>query len=585
LIYPATKKSPTGRVTFPSIVLALLGFVQALYIILHHAELQFRMERVAPVKNIEVILGLIAILVILEATRRAISPALAYCGLFSLVYYYFGHYLPGIFKHDVVTFPRLIENMYLLSDEGIYGMFTGVSSTFVYLLVLFGVFVYRAGTGGLLIDLSSSLMGRYSGGPAKIAVLGSCLFGMISGSSVANVYTSGSFTIPMMKKVGYKREFAAGVEAASSTGGQLMPPIMGAAIFIMAEWISVPYIKIAKASFIPALLFYFGILAQTHLEAKRNKLVGMPREEIPKFSKAFFQAHLFIPIAGLIYFLFRGYTPFTASFYAILMCVGVSLFRKDTRMTPKTILYALYEGAKGASSIAAAIVCSAIIMSVLVHTGLGVAFTSIVLTASMGSLFLGLTIIAIACIILGLALPATPTYMLVAAVCSPAMEQFGVPRMAAHLFIFYFGCLEAVTPPLAMCSFAAAQLAEADPMKVCWVGFKLAISGFIVPFLFVYHPPLLLKGNIWEVLIYSGMAFVGVALIAVALEGWFTDKLNIIWRLVSIVLGGLVMAAGSKFYFVSIPICILLGIYLIFIFLKKKQHRRKLQYSKLQAGS
>lgn len=581
LVYPATKKSPKGRVTFPSIILALLGFVQAFYIILYNAELELRMARVAPVKNIEVILGLVAILVILEATRRAISPALAYCGLFSLVYYYFGHYIPGTFRHDVVPFPRLIENMYLLADEGIYGMFTGISSTYIYLLVLFGVFIYRAGTGQLLVELSTSLMGRYSGGPAKIAVLGSCLFGMISGSAVANVYTVGSFTIPLMKKVGYRREFAAGVEAAASTGGQLMPPVMGAAAFIMAEWISVPYLEIAKAAAIPALLYYFGIIAQTHFEAKRDGLVGMPREEIPQFRKAFSKAHLFIPVAGLIYLLFRGYTPFTASFYAILLCVGVSLFRKDTRMTPKTILYALDEGARSASSIAAAIVCSAIIMSVLVHTGLGIAFTSIVMTTSMGSFFMALVLIAIACILLGLALPATPTYMLVAAVCGPLLDHLGIDKMAGHLFIFYFGCLESVTPPLAMSAFGAAQLAEADPMKVCWIGFKLAISGFIVPFLFVYHPALIFKGDMWEILLYSGMAFVGVAIISGALEGFLIDRLNKISRLVLIVLGVLLMATGSRVYFASIPICILLGIYFIFIFLRKRAYRKEHEFPKL----
>ncbi|MDK2855499.1 MAG: hypothetical protein PWQ41_512 [Bacillota bacterium] len=517
LLYPATKKAARNRLPWYDLVLALLSLTGGLYILI---DMQNIVNRAGAPTQLDIILGIIMVLLVLEAARRTVGWALPLVAIAALIYAYFGRYMPGLLAHKGYSLARIFPYQFL-TTEGIYGVPLGVSATFVYLFILFGAFLEKTGAGKFFIDLAFALTGSSQGGPAKAAVVSSGLMGTVSGSSVANVVTTGSFTIPLMKSVGYEPYFAGAVEAASSTGGQIMPPVMGAAAFIMAEVLGVPYIKVAAAAAIPAVLYYISLFAQVHFRAGRLGLRGIPREQLPGLKETVLKGwHLLVPLAVLIVVLVRGYSPMKAVFWTIVLTVGLSFLKPETRMTPQKFLAALENGARSAVEVAAACACAGIVVGVVTMTGLGLKLAGLIVTWSQGRLALALPLTMIASILLGMALPTTAKYVVLSTLAAPALVRLGVPPMAAHMFILYFGVVADITPPVALAAYAGAGVAGANAMKTGWTAVQIGLAAFIVPFMFAYSPCLVLIGDVGEIVLASLTATVGVISLATAIQGW-----------------------------------------------------------------
>jgi TRAP transporter 4TM/12TM fusion protein len=411
-----------------------------------------------------------------------------------------------------------------LTTEGILGIPLAVSATFIYLFVLFGSFREKSGLGQLFIDISNAIAGWASGGPAKVAVVTSALEGMVSGSSVANTVESGSFTIPMMKRLGYRAEFAAAVEASASTGGQIMPPIMGAAAFVMAEFINIPYIEIAKAAAIPAVLYFFGIFIEVHFEARRCKLRGLSRDELPRFMTVMNErGHLFLPLAAIIGFLVAGFTPLYAALMGLVVCILASMLRKATRMSLRDVLEGFEAGARNAIGVATACATAGIIIGVVTLTGIGLKLAHGLIEVAGGNLLLSLFFTMITSIVLGMGVPTTATYIITSTLAAPALVLLNVHVLAAHMFVFYFGIVADITPPVALAAYAGSGIAKSDPMKTGFIATKLAIGAFLVPYIFVYNPAMLLIDTTLAGLVQNlvtatgGMFGAGVAMIGFCL--------------------------------------------------------------------
>ncbi|WP_156924120.1 TRAP transporter permease [Halonatronum saccharophilum] len=490
LLYPTSEKyKDSKKVFYLDVVLAFLGFVISMYLVVNYEAL---VGRAGVYTTLDRTMSILAILLVLEATRRVVGWELPAISVIFLGYAYFGPHMPGMLAHRGYSLSRIGSHMYF-TDQGIFGIPLGVSATFVFLFLLLGSFAEKTGLGELFIDLAMALTGKTAGGPAKAAVLSSGLMGSISGSSVGNTVTTGSFTIPLMKSIGYKPHFAAAVEAAASTGGQIMPPIMGAAAFIMAEFVGVPYVAIAKAAILPALLYYLAVGFMVHFEAKRLGLQPMPKERIPKVKDVLKRrGHMAIPLVTIFYYLFRGYTPLRAAFVGIVLAYLLSFWKKDTRMSFKELLDVLEKGARSALGVAIACACVGFIVGVTTLTGLGLQLATLTVSLAGGSLFLALFYTMIACTILGKGLPTTATYIVLASMAAPALVELGVPVLAAHLFVLYFGVVADLTPPAALAAYAGAGIAEANPFKTGITAIKLAAAGFVVPFAFAYSPQLLL---------------------------------------------------------------------------------------------
>jgi TRAP transporter 4TM/12TM fusion protein len=460
-----------------------------------------------------------------------------------------------------------------LTTEGILGIPLWVSATFIYLFVLFGAFREKTGLGQLFIDISNAVAGWASGGPAKVAVVTSALEGMISGSSVANTVESGSFTIPMMKRLGYRPEFAAAVEASASTGGQIMPPIMGAAAFIMAEFLNMPYIEIAKAAAIPACLYFFGIFIEVHLEAKRSNLRGMSRDELPRMRTVMKErGHLFFPLVAIIVFLLGGFTPLYAALMGLVVCVLAAQLRKSTRMGIVDILNAFAAGARGALGVAIACATAGIIIGVVTLTGLGLKLANGLVDLAGGNLLFTLFFTMITSLILGMGAPTTANYIITSTIAAPALVLLKVAPLAAHMFVFYFGIIADLTPPVALAAYAGAGIAKSDPMKTGFIATKLAIGAFIVPYIFVYNPAMLLIGTTPLTLAQNlitaccGMFGVGAAMIGFCLAPmrW--------WERIWFMVGGLMLIdPGTLTDLIGIA---MLGIELLYQWHKSKTTRR-----------
>jgi TRAP transporter 4TM/12TM fusion protein len=467
--------------------------------------------------------GVCGTLLTLEAARRVVgTPIVVIAGSF-LLYAYFGPYFPGFLAHRGYSIERIVSHMYF-TTEGILGIPLGVSATFIFLFILFGAFLEKTGIGKLFIDIANAIAGWASGGPAKVAVITSALEGTVSGSSVANTVGSGSFTIPMMKKLGYRPEFAGAVEAAASTGGQIMPPIMGAAAFLMAEFIGMPYIEIAKAAAIPACLYFLGILIEVHFEAKRCNLRGLNRDELPRFFNVLKErGQLFVPLIAIIYVLTEGFTPTYAALTGLGLSILAGALRKETRMGFRDIINALEAGARGALGVAIACATAGIIVGVVTLTGLGLKFANGLIDLAGGNLFFTLFFTMIASLILGMGAPTTANYVITSTMAAPALVQLGIPMLAAHMFVFYFGIIADITPPVALAAYAGAGIAKSDPFKTGVIASKLAIGAFIVPYIFVYSPAMLLIGTtplgLLQNLITAcgGMLGVGAAMIGFCL--------------------------------------------------------------------
>ncbi len=538
LLYPLSQKMDKRKIHWFDLCLTGLGLFVGLYITFNYKSLIFR---AGSQNTFDIIVACIAVLLVLEATRRVVGMPIVIIASTFLLYAKFGAYLPGFFNHRGYSLSRIVSHMYY-TTEGILGLPLGVSSTFIFLFILFGAFLDKTGIGKFFIDFANSIAGSAVGGPAKVSVLSSALTGTISGSSVANTVGTGSFTIPLMKSLGYKPEFAGAVEAAASTGGQIMPPIMGAAAFLMAEFIGMPYMSIAKAAVIPALLYFTGIWIMVDLEARKTGLKGLRKEELPKFKKVMIErGYLFLPIFAIIYFLMNGATPIKAALYGILISILAGAIRKETRLNTKMLLEALEQGARSALGVAIACAAAGIIVGTVTLTGLGLKMGNGLVALAGGNLMLTLFFTMISSLILGMGAPTTANYIITSTIAAPALIKLGIPTLAAHMFTFYFGIIADITPPVALAAFAGSAIAKGDPLKTGINASKLAIAAFIIPYMFVLNPALLLinttTAQIIQIAITSVIGMFGVA---IAMQGYIFTKVNPLFRIMFL-LGGLML--------------------------------------------
>ncbi len=536
LIFLSYAATPRGRhrVAPGDIGLAVLGVIAAGYLVVQYEYVVSRELYITPILPIEWLLSIATVLLVLEASRRTNGWPLPLVATTFLVYAFAGPYLPGLLSHRGVPPAKLVDQLYL-TVEGIFGIALAVSATFVFLFILFGSFLEKSGTGEFFIDLSKAMVGDMRGGPAKMAVVASGMFGTISGSAVANVMTTGTFTIPLMKRLGYTKDFAGAVEAVASTGGQIMPPVMGAAAFVLAEFTGTPYLQVCIYAAIPAILFYLAVGVMVHFEACKLGIKGLPRNELPSFKAVLWLGwHLFLPLIGIVFFLFRGYTPLLAGFYAVLLTVVISAVRQATRMGPRKVYAALEAGALGAISVAAACAAAGIVIGVVNLTGLGLRFSSLIIGVSGGNLLLALFLTMIASLILGMGLPTTPAYVIQAALAVPALVNLGVPVMAAHLFCLYFAVISAITPPVALAAYAGASLSGGNAMTTGFIATRLGLAAYIIPYMFVYGPALLTMGEPLDVVLAAVTALVGVVGLAAAGEGWLLGRMAAWERLLTL---------------------------------------------------
>ena len=565
-------------IPYIDIVLTILGASVSIYIFVCYEQI---VGRAGMPNTLDLVFGLLAILMVMEAARRTIGWDLPVLAVLCLIYAYFGPYMPGFLAHRGYSVKRIIEHMYL-GTEGIYGIPLGVVATYVFHFVLFGIFVTKTGLGQLFIDIAMSIAGRSTGGPAKVAVIASGFLGSINGSSIANTVTTGSFTIPLMKRVGYTPRFAGAVEATASTGGQITPPIMGAAAFIMAEMIDMRYIEIAAAAIIPALLHYLGIGAMVHLQAAKDGLRGIPKEELPDIRKCLMdRGHLLLPLVVIIFLLVTGRSPFLAAFWGIISSVTVSYLRKGTRLNLKQIIEALEWGTRSALSIGAACACVGFIVGTATLTGLGLSFANMTVNLAQntagflahldflntgllahGDLFFTLLYTMIACTILGSGLPTTATYIILSMIAAPALRDFNIPLLVSHMFVLYYGVLADVTPPVALAAYAAAGLAGSNPFRTGFTAFKLALAKAIVPFAFVYSPVLLLQNFRWGTGILAVLSSaLGIIALGAGAVGYLSGRLSAWERALMILSTILLIAPGLTVKVVGAAIFFLLAIY------------------------
>jgi TRAP transporter 4TM/12TM fusion protein len=527
ILYPIKSGRDRHKVPIYDLAFIAVAVATVAYLFINYQHVMTRFFYVDPLSTAEMMLGAATILLVLEATRRVIGLTLPILAILFLGYAVAGPFMPGLLRHRGQSPETIIDQMYLVA-EGIYGIPIGVSATYIILFIVFGAFLEKSGVGDFFIVLSKAIAGGARGGPAKVAVVSSAMFGTISGSAVANVVTTGNFTIPLMKRIGYKPHFAGAVEAASSTGGQIMPPIMGAAAFVMAEFTGIPYVEIIKHAALPAILYFGALFAAVHLEALKTGLMGLPKAEIPALGRTLLTGgHLLLPIPIILGLLFAGYTPMYAAIIATGSTIVLSWFRKETRMGPREIWFALERGAMNTVTVAVACATAGIIIGVVALTGLGLKFTSVVLALSGGSLIPALILTMIAGLILGMGLPTTPAYIVQAALLIPALITMGIVPIAAHMFAFYFAIISAITPPVALASYAAAGVARADVMRTGWTAMKLGATAYIVPFMFVFSPALLLVGPPEKTVLAMITASIGVFCLAAGLQRWLYTHANI----------------------------------------------------------
>jgi len=556
LLYPTSKKWRRDKIHPFDALLAVFGAAAPLYVVVFYQSL---VTRAGTATLFDIIAGIIGILLVLEAARRVVGIPIVVIAVVFVTYAFIGPYIPGTLGHRGADIETLVGHIFF-TTEGVFGIPIGVSSTFIFLFILFGAYLEKTGLGQLFIDMANAVAGWAAGGPAKVAVLSSALMGTVSGSSVANVVGTGSFTIPMMKKLGYKPEFAGAVEATASTGGQLMPPIMGAAAFLMAEFTNIPYRRIIGAAAIPALLYYFGVWAGVHFEAKKLGLKGIPREELPKFKRIVLdRGHLIIPLIAIIYLLVTGFTPMKAALWAIILSIGSSMLKKNTRISLFDIIKGLESGARGALGIIAATACAGIIIGVVTQTGLGLKLGSSLVTLANGNLLLTLFFTMITSLVLGMGVPTTANYVITSTITAPAvimilMQQSGLPAgslipaaiiLPAHMFAFYFGIIADVTPPVALAAFAGAGIAKANPMKTGFQASKLAVAAFLVPYIFVLNPQMLLFNieplpMVWMII----TSLVGIISVAASVSAFLLARMSLIERILFFIGGVLLVTPG-----------------------------------------
>ncbi|MCK6451350.1 MAG: TRAP transporter fused permease subunit [Alphaproteobacteria bacterium] len=514
LLFPATHRSPRSRPSALDVLLAALAVLPSLYCYVHAEAINLRSEYLTPLTSVEVGLGILLVGLVLECLRRAVTPILAFFVIAVLAYLCLCDYLPGMWHYRQLSLEHIVETLYLIPDRGVYGPLLGISASVVAIFLIFGSFVQVSGTGRLFGNFGTTIAGRYSGGPAKVAVISSALFGTMSGSSVSNVATTGAFTIPMMKSLGYRPAFAGAVEAAASVGGAIMPPVMGAAAFVMAEVTAIPYRTIAVAAAPGAVLYYMAILLMVHFEAKRLGLAGLPATSIPGWRVVAEDAHLMIPIAALMALLTIGFSAQFSAFWSIVAVVVVSWLRTHTRVTPKLIFQGFSEAGVLIALLAVTVAAAGIIVAGLTTTGLVLAMVKIIKGLSGGSLLGTAVLVMGMCLMLGMGVPTTPSYIIATVIAAPIMVDVGPSLLAVHLFVFYFAILADVTPPVSVASYAAAAIAGSDPMKTGFYAARLAVGGFLVAYTYLYEPQLMLSagwGPATEAFLMNGASLVPIA--------------------------------------------------------------------------
>ena len=527
LLYPANKNSPQNNPSLLDYALSILSFFVCFYILIQCRRLMFRWQFVDPICFKDKIFGIIAIILVIEATRRIVAPLMAVLAVVTLSYLSLGNYFPGDLRIKSFSLDKLIDICYLGPDiESIFGALLGVTAGVISLYILFGAIINKTKVSEYFNSLSEAIMGQGIGGPAKVSVFSSGLFGMVSGSGTSNVFVTGTYTIPAMKKVGFTPEFSAAIEACASTGGQYMPPVMGAAAFIMAQIVGIPYGDVVKAAIISALLYYYTLYILVDFRIKKYgfRLKNNLNEKRPNWKSILSNSYLLSPIFVIFIMLLKGYTPLLAGVWAIIVTVIIGFITHDIDF--KKIFEALEDGAKNTIMVAVAVACAGIVIGGITHTGLGLFFLSTVLSLSKGKLIIALFLVAIAVIIFGMGLPTSAAYIMAATLAVPALLKFDVNILAAHLFVFYFAINAPLTPPVAICSYAAASIAHSDPYKTGIEAFKLAIAGFIVPFAFVYNNSLIKIGSFWEIVYSIFFAIIGLWFIAKGISGYVLARNN-----------------------------------------------------------
>jgi len=572
LLYPASKGGSRQRIAWFDFILAAAGIAVNLYIVLNFEQLNMRAGLVT---QVDFYLGLLLVLLLVECARRVVGPVLTGIAVFFLLYTVYGQYFPEAVAHRGVSWTHLIRHMYL-TLEGVYGIALGVSTDFIFLFILMGAILTHMGSGEFLIDLAICAFGRQRGGPAKAAVVSSAMFGVISGSSVANVCTTGTFTIPLMKKTGYRPFFAGSVEAAASVGGQIMPPVMGAAAFIIAETLKQPYLMVCAAAAFPALLYFAGIFFAVHQEAVRSNLQGLPPEDIPKFRHVVKRAYLLIPLALIILIMALGFSPSYAALISILSAIVVSWLRKETRYTPKKLFFAFADGAKSAIEVLLACAVVGFIIGSFTLSGMGLRLASLVLDIGGGHLLPTLIFTALASMVLGMGVPTTANYVMISMITAPAIVSMGVLPMSAHLFCFYFGIVSDLTPPVALASLAGAGVAGAKFWPTAINASKLGIMAYLAPFFFVYHPMLLIGQMPFEpmFLLTILFSFTGLMILSCGVFGFVLIEATWYERILLIVAGLLTLLPELITSFVGVG---LFGA--IYILQRLRRQRQKLRAS------
>lgn len=547
LLFPASRKLSKRAIPFYDYILAIIAIVVGSYWVINYDRL---VQSLGQLQTMDFYIGILAVIIVLEGARRAVGlPITIIAGLF-LLYAFYGPYMPDFMSHRGQSLDSIV-NLMFFSTDGILGTPLAVSSTFIFAFLLFGAFLVKTGVGEYFNDLAIAIAGKLTGGPAKVAIFSSALQGTISGSSVANVVTSGSYTIPMMKRLGYNKNFAGAVEASASTGGQLMPPIMGAAAFLMVEFIGrgVTYWDIAKAAAIPAILYFTGIWIMTHFEAKRLGLRGLKDDEMPDRSKVFKKIYLLIPIVLIIILMMSGVPVIHAALYGIISCIIVGFINPDVKFGFKEIIDGMVDGARSALAVAAATACAGIIVGVVVKTGLGLSLANSLVKLAGGSILLTLFFVMIASLILGMGAPTTANYVITSTIAAPAIIALLAPDvpasaaplvivLSAHFFVFYFGIIADITPPVALAAFAASGISGGDPIRTGVNSAKLAIAAFIIPYMIVFSPALLMIDvTIWQILWVVFTAIMGMIAIGVGIIGYWYRPVSWIERIVLLAAG------------------------------------------------
>lgn len=538
VMYPATAKSPKHRATALDWVLAGLAILPSLYIYLDPDRVYNRSPYIDPLSMTELALGTIMTLLLLEGVRRALSGVLSALVGIVILYMFVCDLLPGVWYYRDLPYMQVVDIIYLMNGSGLYGQLTGISATIVATFLVFGAFLQASGMGNLFMNIGTFVAGRYTGGPAKVVVVESGLFGMTSGSSVANVVVTGAVTIPEMKRMGFPAPMAGGIEAAASVGGLIMPPIMGAAAFVMAEMISVPYMSIVAAASIGAVLYYLGVFVSVHFMAKKLGIQSLPKHEIATFKDVLKDIHFLIPLLVLIWLMSQRYSPYYSAFWATVAVFACSWLRQHTRMGWRKVLEAFVDAGGTICVIAVAVAAAGIITAGLTNTGLLLAFTGIIKGLAGDSLLALVLLVALSCLFLGMGVPTTPAYIITAAIGAPLIAEHGTASLIAiHLFVLYFAVMADATPPVAAASYAAAAIAKANPIVTATWAFRMAAGGFITGIAFIYEPALTLDGTLYEIITATMAVSAGIILICMAYIGFSSRPLPMWSRLILFAVG------------------------------------------------